>query len=224
MKKAGTSEKSEQKVRKRLSPENRRRMILDEAISFFAEYGFGGSTRQLARHIGVTQPLIYQYFPSKAELIEAVYQKVFEQRWEDDWSNTLADQSTPLVDRLEKFYASYCEVIHDPTWIRIYLFAGLRSNKINQKYNPLIEKRIIIRICEELREHFGLATHDTRPITPAEIETVWTLHGGVFYYGVRRYVYKVSVKASSKQMIRSAALTLVNGYEALARDVGVAEK
>ena len=214
----------EKKPRKRLSPENRRRMILDEAISFFAEYGFDGSTRQLARHLGVTQPLIYQYFPSKAELIEAVYQKVFEQRWEDEWSNTLADQSTPLVDRLEKFYTNYCEVIHDPTWMRIYLFAGLRSNEINQKYNPLIEKRIIRRICEELRIHCGLPTHDIHPITPAEIETVWTLHGGIFYYGVRRYVYKVSVKVSSRQMIRSAVLTLVNGYEALVRDAGVAEK
>ena len=51
--------------RRRLSPTVREQQIVDEAIQFFAEVGFGGRTRELAKRIGITQPLLYRYFPTK---------------------------------------------------------------------------------------------------------------------------------------------------------------
>ena len=50
---------------RRLSPDDRRREFVAKATEFFAEEGFGGGTRDLARRLGVTQPLLYRYFPSK---------------------------------------------------------------------------------------------------------------------------------------------------------------
>ncbi len=52
-------------------------MIVREAVSFFAEHGFEGQTRELARRLGITQPLLYRYFPDKAALIDRVYREVF---------------------------------------------------------------------------------------------------------------------------------------------------
>ena len=57
---------------KRLSPDHRRREFVAKATEFFSEQGFGGGTRDLARRLGVTQPLLYRYFPSKDDLIREV--------------------------------------------------------------------------------------------------------------------------------------------------------
>jgi AcrR family transcriptional regulator len=50
--------------RTRLPRDTREQLIVKEAVRFFAEFGFGGRTRELARRLGVTQPLLYRYFPS----------------------------------------------------------------------------------------------------------------------------------------------------------------
>ena len=56
--------------RQRLPPAARRDHILKEAIQYFSEVGFDGGTRELAVRLGVKQPLLYRYFPSKEDLIK----------------------------------------------------------------------------------------------------------------------------------------------------------
>src|ERR1700704_2652866 len=65
----------------RLDPTQREAIITREAVAFFAECGFEGQTRQLAKRLRITQPLLYRYFPTKEALIERVYQEVFVGRW-----------------------------------------------------------------------------------------------------------------------------------------------
>ncbi|WP_455722275.1 TetR family transcriptional regulator [Xanthobacter autotrophicus] len=62
--------------RRRLSPAERERDIVAGAVAFFAEHGFDGATRDLARRLGITQPLLYRYFPGKDALLDRVYQEV----------------------------------------------------------------------------------------------------------------------------------------------------
>jgi AcrR family transcriptional regulator len=62
---------------KRLAPDDRRREFVAKATEFFSEEGFGGGTRALAHRLGVTQPLLYRYFPSKDDLIKEVYRTVY---------------------------------------------------------------------------------------------------------------------------------------------------
>ena len=81
-----SGERSKSKsARKRLQPFDRERLIVEAAVRFFAENGFEGQTRKLAASLGITQPLLYRYFPSKEALIERVYQEVFIGRWNPDW-------------------------------------------------------------------------------------------------------------------------------------------
>jgi AcrR family transcriptional regulator len=50
-----------------------RQALLDAALSLFAEKGyFGTSLRDIARHVGVRESALYNYFPSKESLFEAV--------------------------------------------------------------------------------------------------------------------------------------------------------
>ena len=59
----------------RMAPADRKAMILSRATEFFAEYGLTAQTRALATACGVAQRLLYRYFPSKAALLDEVYQQ-----------------------------------------------------------------------------------------------------------------------------------------------------
>ncbi len=207
--------------RQRFSPEERRRMILEGAIEFFAENGFDGSTHQLAHFLGVTQPLIYKYYPTKEDLIDAVYEDLFQNRWNDEWDGILSDRSRPIKERLVDFYTRYCEVIHSPDWIRVFLYSGLKNMEINQRYAPLVEERAIRRVCIEARDANNLPGLDKIPLANEEFEAVWTMHGGIFYYGVRRFVYRVPVSASTDELINGAVTTYLEGVQGLARQMGL---
>jgi len=84
---------------KRLSPDDRRKEFVAKATEFFSEEGFGGGTRDLARRLGVTQPLLYRYFPSKDDLIKEVYRTVYLEPLDTGWEKLLTDRSRPLRDR-----------------------------------------------------------------------------------------------------------------------------
>ena len=57
------------KPRQRFSTAEREQQILTGAIKFFSERGLEGQTRDLAKEIGITHPLLYHYFPTKQALI-----------------------------------------------------------------------------------------------------------------------------------------------------------
>lgn len=207
--------------RKRYLPENRRRMIVEGAIRFFAEHGFDGSTHQLASYIGVTQPLIYQYFPSKTNLIEAVYEQLFQDRWNDEWDAILSDRSRPIEDRLVDFYRRYAAVTHEPEWTRVFLYSGLRGLEINRRYSSIVGERAIRRICIEVRDAFGFDGLDKTPLSVAETEAAWMLHASVFYYGVRRFVYRTEVEARPDQLVRTAVRLYLRGIAGVAEANGL---
>src|SRR6201998_375242 len=96
---------------KRLSPDDRRKEFVARAAEFFSEEGFGGGTRDLARRLGVTQPLLYRYFPSKDDLIKEVYRTVYLEPLDPGWERLLADRSRPMRERLREFYSAYTSVI-----------------------------------------------------------------------------------------------------------------
>ena len=197
--------------RKRLKKGERRQKIIDDAVTFFAEQGFDASTRQFAEYAGITQPLLYNYFPSKEGLIRAVYEQVYVDQWRPEWEQILADRSRPLDDRLTDFYAAYVEIIHDPEWMRVYLQSGLKSLDINRWYIALVEERVIRRIVRELRATHGAPDESSHPITPQEIEMVWTFHGGLFYHGVRREIFAVERIAPSQVAIEASIRMLIGG-------------
>src|SRR6202022_2225287 len=119
---------------RRLSPDNRRKEFVAKATEFFSEEGFGGGTRDLARRLGVTQPLLYRYFPSKDDLIKEVYRTVYLEPLDTGWEKLLADRSRPIRDRLQEFYNAYTNVIFTRKWLRIYLYSGLKGLDINRWY------------------------------------------------------------------------------------------
>ena len=189
----------------RMSPEARREQLIDKAAEFFSEQGFDAGTRQLARELGVTQPLIYRYFDSKEALINAVYRKVYVNQWQEGWTTGLRDRSQPMQVRLPAFYRSYAPTIFNRRWMRIFFFAGLKGLDINARYLALVSERLLHPIAEEMRAELGIAS--ARPITREEQELVWLMHGAVFYQGIRQQIYR-SVEAVDYDFVVRLAVNL----------------
>jgi AcrR family transcriptional regulator len=200
-----------QRKQRRLAPDDRRQEFVAKATEFFAEHGFAGGTRELARRLGVTQPLLYRYFPSKDELIREVYRTVYLDPLDARWEQLLADRSKPLRMRLQEFYRAYTDVIFTRKWLRIYLYSGLKGLDINRQYVAVVRDKILTRIVRECRYEAGVPVQG-RPTAP-EIELAWVFHSGIFYYGVRKYIYEAPVLDDKDRMIRDAIAAFLAGYQ-----------
>ena len=199
------------KSKKRLTPGDREQEIVDEAVQFFAEVGFDGKSRDLAKRIGITQPLLYRYFPTKDDLIERVYKEVYLNQMDSDWSLKLKDRSVPLEERLVAYYKSYAKVVHRYEWIRIYFFSGLMGNPLNRRYIRVVEEEILKPICEEIRVTCNLPSVSEIPITPIELEQIWVMHGGLFYYAVRKNIYHSNVFDDFEAIVASTVKVMLEG-------------
>ena len=196
--------------RKRLSSTARRQDFIDRAIEFFAEEGFESSTRGLAKKLGVTQPLLYRYFPSKDDLISEVYDVVYVNRWQPEWEPLLRDRTRPLADRLTTFYDVYTDVIFNREWMRIYLFSGLKGVDINRRYMQLVRQRILEPILIEARVELGLPDV---PAKDCEVEFAWIMHGGIFYYGIRDLIYDSAISTDKTRVIKDAIAAFIAGLK-----------
>lgn len=197
----------------RLPPEERKQMLVRKAADFFSQEGFDAGTRVLAQQMGITQPLIYRYFDSKDDLINEVYRHVYVNQWQDSWAETLQDRSRPLRERLLDFYASYCPVVFNERWMRIFFFAGLKGLDINARYIDRVGELLLRPICHEIRIELGYKSDVA--ITEDELELVWLMHGMVFYQGVREKIYR-SVKEVNYDF---AVKTAVDMYLRVAPEV-----
>jgi AcrR family transcriptional regulator len=195
--------------RRRLSPAQREEEIVRGAIRFFAEVGFEGGTRELAERLGVTQPLLYRYFPSKEALLDRVYQEVYLSRWDPGWESRLADRTVPLEQRLTRFYTEYARVILTYEWVRLFLFSGLKGLDFNERYLKFLRHTVFERIVQEIRQAHGLS-EQPEP-RDEEIELVWGLHAAVYYLGVRKWVYGMPLPANPERDIELRVAAFLHG-------------
>ena len=177
------------KHRRRLSPAVREQEILSGAIEYFAAFGFEGQIRGLAVQLGVSQGLIYRYFPSKEDLIDRVYQVVFLNRWNGEWDRILTDRGKPLQISLTALYKNYYATVDRNDVIRISLSSALRGEKIGISYLEFVRQGLIIPIAREIRAEFGLPSPGDRPISALEEQIVYSLHAKFLYSLTRKHVY-----------------------------------
>lgn len=203
----------------RLPRAERERHILQEAVSFFAEMGFGGDTRELAKRAQVTHALLFRYFPSKDALIERVYQEVFIGRWNPYWEMLIRDRGIPLRERLIQFYKLYAQTILTYEWVRLIMFAGLRGSDLNRQFFALVSERIVGPICAEVREFYGLPDFERVPPTQTEMELVWGINSRIFYFGVRKYIYGMAVPENLDTLIEAEVRTFFDGVGSTLKEI-----
>ncbi|MBP2561237.1 AcrR family transcriptional regulator [Neorhizobium galegae] len=197
----------------------REQFILQEAVRFFAEHGFEGQTRELAKRIGITHSAIYRHFPSKEALIERVYEHVYLSRWDDSWADLIVDRGRSLESRLTEFYLRYVERVFHYDWVRIFVFSGLKTFDITTRYLDIVRRQIVEPACLELRHELGLPGLDEAPLSERETELFWGLHGRIFYLAIRRFVYATPTPESLDDIVRDGVRSFMLGGPAIAKAI-----
>lgn len=209
--KSGRPAKPSPLIRQRLKPAARKQMIVAGAVRFFAEVGFEGQTRELARRLGITQPLLYRYFPSKAALIEHVYREFFVHRLDPKDEAALVNRAIPLRERLIRFYTAYARRTVTYEWVRIYMFSGLKGVGLNARYMKLLRRRVFAPVIQEIRATLALPQPPEVPLTEAEFEEIWDLHASIFYLGVRKFIYGMDLPEDLETAIARRVAAFLDG-------------
>ena len=205
--------------RKRLGREEREHQIINEAVRYFSEVGFGGQTRELARRLSISQSLLFRYFPTKDDIIKRVYEEVYLRRWQPEWETLLKDRSRSLSDRLNQFYDEYTHSIFEFEWVRILVFSGIKGVTLYQQYLKLIHDKVLDRICIELRAEQNLPSPKEILITEREIDLAWNFHGGIFYIAIRKFIYGSEARDNFQAAIKDSIAVFLAGAPSVFKSI-----
>lgn len=199
--------------RRRLSPQAREAEIIAEAIRYFAEHGFDGGTIELAKRLGVTQPLLFKYFLSKNALIDRVYAEVFPGHWRPEWDVLLADTGIYVEDRIVRFYIGYFEDVLTYEYVRLFLFGALRRLEQNVRFNAELERRVHLPIATALRNAAGLPppAGEDEVLDEVFMERARALHATIYQLALRRWVYLPPLEADFPALIRTKVRDFLHG-------------
>lgn len=200
--------------RKNMRREDREKLIVSEAVRFFAECGFEGQTRELAKRMGISHAVIYRHFESKDALIERVYDRIYLKRWNPDWEPLVLDRSRSLQERLTQFYIEYANRVFDYDWVRIFVSSGLKSYGLTERYLDIIRTKIIRPAALELRHEVDQDS-DLGPLTDEDLELFWGLHGAVFYIAIRKYIYGEPVDIDIEIAVTNTVNTFFTGVRSI---------
>jgi AcrR family transcriptional regulator len=195
-----------------MAPDERERMILEEAVRFFSRHGFAAQIREFAAEAGISQGLVYRYFKSKRELAERVYEINFLARWDSGWRHLLADSTKPLNERLRRFYASYLAAIDDADWIRLVMYSGLEGNDLTRRYIRTQVEDLLRIIASECRQLLAPDADASEDVSEADLEVVWQLHSTFIYYLVRKHVFGTPTLADRDTLVDLAVTDFLTGF------------
>lgn len=196
--------------RRRLPRGEREKRIVEAAAALFAEVGFEAPTRALAGRLGVTQALLYRYFPSKEHLIERVFEQAFARLQSHAADPGLADRTLPLEARLIGFYRSYLARISF-TSMRLFVRAGLDGGDLARRFSVPLTERLLAPVIEELRHAAGLPGSDVRPLMRGERELAMALHGGIVFLATRKHVYGMPMPDDLSDLVALQVRTYLPG-------------
>ncbi|HEX7352675.1 TetR/AcrR family transcriptional regulator [Brachybacterium sp.] len=140
----------------------RRRQILHAAVPLMERHGSTAVSMQaIAEAAGVSVGLIYRYFASKQELVQAVTEGVL-----DDMRRLLAEALEPEDDPVRQIadaFAAYCTVIRDNR--QAVMLTYRESNTLDDAGRGVV-KELEIRTVEPLRSAVDAAVEQglLRPI------------------------------------------------------------
>jgi AcrR family transcriptional regulator len=174
----------------RMAPADRKAMILARATEFFA----------------------YRYFPSKAALLDEVYQQAIVAPFKAVWLVRLKDRTRPFEQRLAEFYRNYYADVLTRKWLRLFLYASLAEVRMAPDYISAIILQMLETIVEE-------AAHDQKVDLPRDAallhEIGWVLHGAVSHFAIRRHLYAASRQISEDRVLALQMRMFLSGFSAV---------
>ena len=112
---------------KRLKAAERRASILAVAKVLFSDKGYHGvSVDEIAARLGVSPAVLYQHFPSKEALYEAVLAGISEKR--ESYVSAVLDGSQDFAEVLRRMASVFItSVANDPDYLRMEMLSALEG-------------------------------------------------------------------------------------------------
>jgi len=197
-----------------MSGGQRREAIIAASIRLFAEQGFrGATTRELARAVGVTEPVLYRHFRTKSDLYRAIIEQkaregeaAIERRLDrylygsDDagFFSTLADA---LLDRYEKDFA----------YVRLLLFSALERHELAALFYEQRTRALYRLAAAYLKRRMSEGA--LRPMDP--LLAAHLFFGIVNHHGLMRVLFEKSpVRTNRAELIRRGVELYLRGLAA----------
>ena len=143
------------KKRKRLTAEERRDLIVRTAIDLFAQQGFRATrVLDIADAVGTSDALVFQHFPTKRELYDAMLEQLCARKHFTEVEQLLYyAPEYDLEDVLTKLSAWVLEQTEaDPAWLRLILYAALERDEAVEELTEEHFERIIEYVAYEITE------------------------------------------------------------------------
>jgi AcrR family transcriptional regulator len=135
----------------RMTSAERRAAIIDTAMRLFGERGFRGvTTREISAAIGVSEPVLYQHFPSKRDLYTAIIETVMGSEVEMRLPAVLNDPSNDVRQTfhvLAKLAWEWHQT--NANYVRLLFFAALERHELAE----LAFQRHETAFCAQLRQY-----------------------------------------------------------------------
>ena len=180
---------------RRRSAEERRRQILDAALSLFARHGYGGTTtKAIAQEAGITEGLIFHYFGGKAELlVEAAKQRsallVAVRTLLGDAGGTTAAETMPRIAR------GWVELVHRQGDLVVMLVSEAHAHpEVGDAFRTLLDE---IRGALTRYLDGRVAAGELRPDLPTETAAASFLSSLLMFFYTRRHLGEAAWEAQA---------------------------
>lgn len=149
----------------------RREEILEHALHLFAQHGVHSvSTRRIAESVGVSQPTLYAYFPTRDAILDEVCARAFQELTR---RMTAIDPSLPTRQRLESLALAYIRFgLEQPDAYRIAFM--IESAHGEPKKGPVGRGAFSI-LREAITAHMG----EGHPQIEVISQSVWAAQHGL---------------------------------------------
>ena len=141
--------------RKRLTAEQRRDLIVKKAIEMFASQGFR-ATRilDIAAAVGTSDALVFQHFPTKRELYDAILERMCTRKHFTEVEQLL--YYSPEYDLEKALVLLSAWVLEqteaEPAWLRLILYAALERDEAAEELTEEHFQRVIDYVAYEISE------------------------------------------------------------------------
>ncbi|MBT3563370.1 MAG: TetR/AcrR family transcriptional regulator [Gammaproteobacteria bacterium] len=189
------------KKRIRLSPEGRRKQLLDSARDLIQDQGFSGFTMEaLATEAGVSNPLVYKYFDTRLELLQELWTREYER-----YNRSVREQ----LSKAENF-----EDI-----VRLFVnlnFTELSLGEITHILGSQPELREVTKAKQKSNQRgTGLflvnTVEEMYHLTPSQASHLVVLASGASIEAARHYA---RYGGSRRKMVEDTVSFILNGVEA----------
>ncbi len=142
-------------VRKKLTAAKRRDLIVRAAIELFARQGFRATRiKDIADRVGTSDALVFQHFPTKRELYDAILDELCARKHFTEIEQLLYySESYDLEDVLRRLSAWILERTEaEPAWLRLILYSALEQDDSTADLIREHFQRIIDYVAYEIAE------------------------------------------------------------------------